>query len=355
MPETRTASWTLDVGAETWATPLVVGTTVFLGSDDGFFRAIDADSGTVLWQFPAGGAIRGGAATDGEALYFTSEDGVLHRLELDGTEAWAIQTGEPTPPGARDDWDNYGSRPAVADGVVYAGGFDGTASAVDAATGAILWTFDAMGPIEADIAVADGIVHVPSMFGIHWALDAETGEQVWASPLGGDETTSPLVVDGSVIVGSRAATLRALDAETGQQEWNVSFTGSWVQSGAVVIGPDVVAIGSSDLRAVQAVRISDGSEVWFTPVDGAPWAVPAVADGVVYATEISIEPWFPWEASLCALDSHTGGILWAADIGDPLTWSPDGLGAHGIGAAPAVVGEYVVVAGLDGVVYAFER
>jgi outer membrane protein assembly factor BamB len=241
------------------------------------------------------------------------------------------------------------------DGVVYTGGFDGTASAVDASTGDILWTFDTEEPIVADIEVGDGLVHVPSTSGIHWALDPATGDKDWAAFVGGAETTSPLVVDGAAILGSRAAVLQAYDAESGDSLWTVPYEGSWVESGAVVIGPDAFVIGSSDIRVVQAFRISDGSLIWSTPVSGAPWAVPVVADGVVYATQISWGPWEPWDASVYALNSHTGEILWSAKTGDALDWTPMDNGGFGIAASPAIAGDYVVVAGLDGVVYAFKR
>ncbi len=351
-PEVRVASWTLDIGSETWGAPLVIGSTAYLGSNDGVLRAIDTQAGTVVWEYPTAGEIRGGAATDGDALYVSADDGVLYAVALDGTPRWATPIGGAA---TRGSWDNYGSRPAVADGVVYAGSYDGTVAAVDAATGAVRWTFDVGAPIETGIVLGEGLIHVDTMEGYHYALDPITGEQVWLGVFGAAATTTSLVVDGTLIGGSRAASVRAFDAATGTPRWMAHFNGSWVQSGAIVIGPDTIAIGSSDKRTVQAFLISDGSHVWETPVSGAPWAIPALAGGVVYETSISIDLWAPWGPSLFAIDAATGGLLWTADGGDSLEFTPDGYAGHGIGAAPAIAGDYVIVAGLDGIVSAYTR
>jgi len=37
------------------AAPIVVGDTVFIGNENGFFYALDAATGTLKWQYPPAG------------------------------------------------------------------------------------------------------------------------------------------------------------------------------------------------------------------------------------------------------------------------------------------------------------
>ena len=48
---------------------------------------------------------------------------------------------------------------SVANGVVYAGSFSGMMVAMDAKTGAVLWTFQSGGSVLDGPAIADGVVY----------------------------------------------------------------------------------------------------------------------------------------------------------------------------------------------------
>ena len=74
--------------------PMVVGSNVIVGSQDGGLYGLDKATGRERWRFAAGSMIQAGAATDGESIYFGSCDGVFHRLEAaSGREAWSSLTG----------------------------------------------------------------------------------------------------------------------------------------------------------------------------------------------------------------------------------------------------------------------
>jgi outer membrane protein assembly factor BamB len=59
----------------------VVGTTVYVGSDDKSFYAFAADTGKKLWSFKTGGRISS-PPTSGEGLILIgSNDGILYAFE----------------------------------------------------------------------------------------------------------------------------------------------------------------------------------------------------------------------------------------------------------------------------------
>ena len=73
------------------------------------------------------------------------------------------------------------SSPAVANGVVYVGAGDGNVYALNAGTGAKLWSY-ASGKryMYSSPAVANGVVYIGSDDGNVYALNASTGAKLWS-------------------------------------------------------------------------------------------------------------------------------------------------------------------------------
>jgi outer membrane protein assembly factor BamB len=150
------------------------------------------------------------------------------------------------------------SSPTVASGVVYIASNDGELFALNASTGARLWTFTSGDVIGSSPAVANGIVYVGSTN--TYALNATTGAKLWTSNTGAN--SSPAVANGVVYVGAGSSlalvpgTVDALNASTGATLWSysvpsstgpsgtfTSFSGITVEDGTVYVG---VSTGDSD-------------------------------------------------------------------------------------------------------------
>ncbi|MDR2941350.1 MAG: PQQ-binding-like beta-propeller repeat protein [Treponema sp.] len=72
--------------------PVVIGDTIYFGSDDGNFYALDADSGYMRWVFKSGAEINSIPYADKDQVYFGSKDGKLYALSRDtGQEIWNFQ------------------------------------------------------------------------------------------------------------------------------------------------------------------------------------------------------------------------------------------------------------------------
>ena len=73
--------------------PIVIGDTIYFGSDDGNFYALDVETGYMRWVFRAGGPINSIPYGDDEKIYFGSQDGKLYALSReDGREVWSFRT-----------------------------------------------------------------------------------------------------------------------------------------------------------------------------------------------------------------------------------------------------------------------
>ena len=73
--------------------PVVIGDTVYFGSGDGNFYALDAESGYMRWVFRSGAEINSIPYADNRYVYFGSQDGKLYALSReDGQEMWNFPT-----------------------------------------------------------------------------------------------------------------------------------------------------------------------------------------------------------------------------------------------------------------------
>ncbi|MDR0444065.1 MAG: PQQ-binding-like beta-propeller repeat protein [Treponema sp.] len=73
--------------------PVVIGNTIYFGSEDGNFYALDAESGYMRWIFRSGAEINSIPYVDNSQAYFGSKDGKLYALSREnGTELWNFPT-----------------------------------------------------------------------------------------------------------------------------------------------------------------------------------------------------------------------------------------------------------------------
>jgi polyvinyl alcohol dehydrogenase (cytochrome) len=154
------------------------------GQKSGVYWALDPDDGHVLWKTQVGpggevGGIQWGSAVDGTRIYVAIANS---RLEDHGQ--------------------------------LLPGHHGGSFSALDAATGQILWqTPEAVapplcpgcpsppGPV-APVSVANGVVYGATLTGFYRALDAATGDVLWSYQAGGSVGGGAAIVRGTVYWGS---------------------------------------------------------------------------------------------------------------------------------------------------------
>jgi outer membrane protein assembly factor BamB len=73
--------------------PIVKGGTIYFGSADGNFYALDIKSGYMRWVFKSKGIINSVPFADEDRVYFGSNDGRVYAVSLkDGRQVWSYQT-----------------------------------------------------------------------------------------------------------------------------------------------------------------------------------------------------------------------------------------------------------------------
>lgn len=177
-----------------------------------------------------------------DTLYISTAAGLYALDAGSGDEKWVYPTELPP-----------GHSPTVSAGVVYVGGFDHKLHAIDALTGAGLWTFAAGGGFDTNPLVADGLVLAGNRDGYFYAVYAagqNAGKLAWKFPAGSPIDDSAAYQEGVVYFASGDSYAYALGTGSGALLWrSARLPGAGFQSWwPVVYGDWVVFSGSSNYR-----------------------------------------------------------------------------------------------------------
>jgi len=317
-PELELA-WQFDTGDHVVASPVVRDNTVYIGSRDRRFYAIDTGKGTARWTFEAADRIEGAAAIFEETVCFGALDGIVYGLDMaSGGKRWEASIGSAVRGGCVLDCD-----------ALYIGSRSGEFLRLDATSGRRLWQQKAAGEISSAMAVANGMLVMGCWDGNIQACHVDSGEVVWRHKTQGPVSASPSISDGVVYCGSDDSGLYALDLQTGETIWRAGLGGQ-VRC-AAALAPEYAVVGSLDGKCY-AVSRADGSVVWSTATEDDIMSSAAISGEIVYVGSR--------DGGLYALDLLTGEIVWRHKTSYGLYSSPAvaeqtvfvGLGYYGVAA-----------------------
>ncbi len=195
--------WSTQLGALIESPPVISDGRVYMTDLAGNVRALDADSGKVLWTFHASGAIKHGPALDNGHVFFGDYAGVMYSLRAsDGHLAWRTQTNG-LAAGYRHG--NFYSTPAVAYGRVYIGNTDGKVYSFVEATGHVAWTSTFPDWVYGSPAISNSLVFAVSYDGTVAALNARSGAQLWSHRLADRSLSSATIIGRYLYVSDLGA------------------------------------------------------------------------------------------------------------------------------------------------------
>ena len=276
--------WKRQLGFSIESSACVIGGVVYVGSGDGFLYALRAETGEEVWKYKTEGEILGGVnflEKDGQTyLYVGSYDNSLHCVDAaTGKRKWTVPTGS-----------MVNGTPAVADGMVMFGGCDAVLYLVDAITGEDRGSIEIGSYIANSVSVKDGVVYMAHYGNQAEAYSIAKKKRVWIhSERDFPYFASPAVFEDLVLVADQAKRLYALNRRDGEVKW--TFRARRRIDSSPVISGRMAYMGSDDGR-IYAVRLDSGKEAWSYEVGDAITAAPAIAggrlviggqDGFVYA------------------------------------------------------------------------
>jgi outer membrane protein assembly factor BamB len=194
----------------------------------------------------------------------------------------------------------FESTPAIVEGVVYLGAFDGSFRAMKLSDGTDLWEFKSELGFKAPAAVKDGRVYVGDVDGMFVCLDAKTGTKVWAYSTGGEINAGANFYKANVLVGSQDGTLYCLTADDGKEVWKYTIDNMIQCSPTIADGRVFLAGCDGKLHVVNLENGQAESSVDIRDPTGATAA--AIGDVVVFGTQ---------GGSVLAIDWVKSKILWS--------------------------------------------
>lgn len=240
---TGDVKWIEDFGEldPVYSNPLMIDGMAIVGDGLGNVVAFDVHTGVEQWRVAVDGAVRGGAASDGELVFVAGENHEVLAVDMDGNEVWRA--------------------------AVFARGQSAEETRVFASP-------TVAGDLVIVTLVRTGVYAEPAVI----ALDKTTGEIAWqardvAGLKSGDwaNVRSSVAVAGDVVIFGEALSnsLVALDLQTGQTRWSVGAgsycTPHWaspaITGGQAILPRDDGGLYAIDLAAQTiAWRIYLGSE-----------------------------------------------------------------------------------------------
>lgn len=251
---------------------------LYFGSHDGALYAVHALDGSLAWRFFTGAEVARKPAHDGEVLYVTNAADQLYAIDRrSGKLLWQ----QHRTPALGMEIAGYAGA-AFANGKVYTAYSDGHVDAYDAKTGEERWTpvdlsaeaEQAAGGVAPryldvdttpvpDVVSSTAVVYVASYAAGVYALDAETGARVWSNDkaLGVTELTlwkepahapnpngpdkdGPIVPERKVLIASSGPTgLWGLDPTTGRKLWRNPVPEGGVTAPVAIAG--AILVGTS--------------------------------------------------------------------------------------------------------------
>ncbi len=264
----------------------------------GEVKALNADTGEVLWKVKPAGPLRGSPTIAFDELFVMTQDNQLISLSTkDGSLIWD-ESGSNTQSGV------FGvAAPAAGQGTIVAGYSSGELTAYRYENGRSLWsdalartnistTVGSITDIDADPIIDSGRVYALGQGGRMAAYELVTGQRIWELNLAGIST--PAIAGEWIFTLTDDARLLAIARSSGRVRWITQlqrFKDEKDKEGPIFWTGPVLAGGqlwvASSRGEVWRVSAGEGSATLFAELDQPVSLPPVVADGVLYLMDDS--------------------------------------------------------------------
>lgn len=322
-------------------TPVIESKTVFIGSGDHSFYAIDAISGKMKWSYMAGSGMVNmnnneimlpPALIKNNTVYFLTDEG-LHALDtFTGKKKWVFKDIEgrtPFEPIINNNTIFLTSWPYMQTGI----SMKSSLYAIDANSGKKKWVINVDGGFPTTPIAEKGLVffiNKEESYTKIYAIDATNGKIKWEVSAEHSFWIRKPIIVSDIIYFITDKKILALNMETGHQIWDFNIDGEIVadtkvdnQYLYVVVHPtnkdpviiDIIKasakLGPKD--TLYTLNLTTGEKKWSHEVNGRGEDI-MINKGIIYAG--SIDYGYTRNHYLQAIDTSTGKELWTLKGGE---------------------------------------
>lgn len=226
------SAYNQDSGALVWRLPVAKGTgpaaladdTLYFGTLNGQFMAVEAQTGKVKWTHTTGAEAFSAPAVDDQNVYFLASDGRLHVLKkASGEVLWTVNRPSPSTLTIR-----ASTQPLVIGAHVGVGFPEGTFVKFDKMTGRVIWerrfdTAHRFQDVDSTPIFHKGDIFISGYETGLYAISWDTGDLKWTFHEGG--AYSVLLHGEHLYYTSEKGRTYKLDPDTAKVIWQVSDGG----------------------------------------------------------------------------------------------------------------------------------
>ncbi len=314
--------WNFTAGGKIYSSPVVRNDTLFIGSADSFFYALDAATGDKLWQYNTNNQILSTAALYGNRVIIESGN-ILYGLDMGGNLLWTDTLYNGAVINQHEEWDCFRSSPEIVNGIAYIGSEKGLVIGVDAITGARVFeaqTSEANATIETTPAIYNSKIYVGDYLGVFSVFDLNTGDLVWSHDTKEDNVSNyysilskPLIYNDTLYFAGRTCLLYAMNPETGEVYWTYHDSKNMWLYGGPVVSDDIIYVGSSYQQSLFAFSSDTAKLIKATDVYGLNYGNPTIHDDYVLIGTGDVS--HHTIGSLTIVNKNTGGIEEKLNLG----------------------------------------
>jgi outer membrane protein assembly factor BamB len=247
--------WVLKLKNGVSSEPLLDGSNLFFGANDGNFYALDAEFGKPLWKYPTKVPVYAQPVLYSQRVYLVASDDVIYCLDqATGKWIWHYKRG-----GSYITTVRGNAAPVIDSGLVFVGFSDGYEVALGANDGNLRWeakvhSGSKFTDVDAPALIDRETLYVPSYDGGLYALAKKTGKVLWHVDFG---SSRGLVLDGKQIyLASSDGFIYALNKDSGKMLWRFELDRG--APTAITLWQNYLFFGSSQ-QYFYALHKGDGS------------------------------------------------------------------------------------------------
>jgi outer membrane protein assembly factor BamB len=314
--------WTYELSGGIETTAAISGGTVFLGSLDGTFVALDLNTGKEKWKYQAGDEIKSSAAVNGNTVYFGDEKGTFHALDTSsGQKKFTFQAEAAIP-----------ASPMIYQDHILVGSYDQYLYCLKP-DGSVHWKLETEGYIHGTPAISNGNAYVAGCDGFLRIIQITDGSEKQKLKLGAYVGASPAIHQERLYVGTFGNQFLGVDLKQLKISWqyeNPAARFPFYSSPAVTAR--AVYVGGRD-KLMHSFDAQTGKELWSFPAKSRVESSPVISGNTVYFGTVG--------GQIYGLATDSGKTIWEYDA------------AEAVVASPAIAEGKMVIGTKGGVLYCF--
>ncbi len=270
--QSPTVKWKFKTQDKVLAPPVISEQTLYIGSEDGNFYALNTKTGSEKWHFNTRDRIMGKATIHQNSVIFESGN-IFYALDKEtGKEIWKYDPGSALWAYKIDPWDDKRSSGTVHEGIFYSGTSLGGVIGLDVKTGErkVMIPSEYGQPVRTTPSILGSKLFFGDWAGKVYAYSLEQEKLLWKKETYekklyesfGGIVSEILPYKGRLYFGARNHNLQVMEDISGNMVWTYAdSTGGWIV-GDPVIEDNTLYIGGSDNLSMFAFNPENGALKW---------------------------------------------------------------------------------------------